>query len=489
MAIVTAAVFLGLLATYASFHQSRDWNTASRALLTVALVQDRTIEVTRYVTLNGELVEHPLTRDLAVREGHYFCDKAPGHSFLGIPANWLAREAGAPSLPDSVPATTVWPTEFWITLGSSGVVTAATAALIVVFVACLGTGLGTGLSAAAVSGLAYGLATTAFPYGTLNYGHVTAGFFLLVSAYCLTQGTPNRLAYLFAGLAASAATVTEYTAVVFPLAATVALALADWSRERNATARGWMWFVLGGLPLAFLLAWYHHVVTGSMFRVPYTMEVEEEIFGYHKEGYGIPVSAPRLEVARELLFGVRRGLVWYSPVLLGAVPGIWQLARRGQRRLAFLCAATFLGLFGINAGFPTWDGGWATGPRFLIPSFPLLMVATGFWLGSPAMPGWRAAVHFLLRGAWVLAAAYGLGVMFVFTLAGARIPPAVPAPILEIVPRIGAPYPGENHLGVWVTNGLSWEAAPRAVIVGLTAAVPLAAVLSTHLLIRRARRR
>ncbi|HEY2159114.1 MAG TPA: hypothetical protein VGH33_26030, partial [Isosphaeraceae bacterium] len=66
-------VFLILWASYAFFWHARDWNSASRLMLTYALVDRGTI------VLNG-LEEQ--TRDIAYFRGRYYTDKLPGFSLL-----------------------------------------------------------------------------------------------------------------------------------------------------------------------------------------------------------------------------------------------------------------------------------------------------------------------------------------------------------------------------------------------------------------------
>src|SRR5687767_12750494 len=79
----------------ACFHHTRDWNSASRLLLTHALVEDRTVDVTRFVAVDGSLVRNPPTRDLASPDRqHYFSDKAPGQSYFGAAALGLLRALG-----------------------------------------------------------------------------------------------------------------------------------------------------------------------------------------------------------------------------------------------------------------------------------------------------------------------------------------------------------------------------------------------------------
>ena len=425
--ILASSLFLGLMLVFACFYQARDWNTASRLMLTYAIVQDGTIEITSLVAKNGVLLEHPQTRDLSsAGDGRFFCDKAPGQSFLGVLPYWLTLRLDiAEPHPRAAPAMRYWPADYWVTLGTSGLCVAATAVLLLLVLRRLGVGL----LWATITGLAYALATIALPYATLDYGHAATGLVTLLSVYLLRFHRCSKTAAALAGALAGFAVVLEYPHAVFPLVVLAVLALAMvFDRHSPWDNRCWLAFLAGGIPLALALGYYHWLVTGSPFRVPYTLEVEEGLFGYHKEGYGIPIGWPVPAVIFELLAGARRGLLWHSPVLLAAVPGLWRLARRGETALAAIILCTFLGLFWINAGFPTWHGGWATGPRFLLPAMPLLMLAAGYWLGtSKGRPG-RC-----LQWLWCGAALGSMVVLLMYTTVGARIPDAVPWPLRQYV--------------------------------------------------------
>src|SRR5947209_15744462 len=93
-------VFAILLGSYAFFWHSRDWNSASRLMLTYAIVDRGTIR------LDG-LEAH--TGDRAWFQGHSYCDKLPGYSLLAMAPYALARAAlGVPPQPLGVRAAPYW---------------------------------------------------------------------------------------------------------------------------------------------------------------------------------------------------------------------------------------------------------------------------------------------------------------------------------------------------------------------------------------------
>ena len=164
---VECGVFLILLGSYAFFWHSRDWNTASRLILTYAMVDRGT------VCLDGLDRQ---TGDIASFHGHYYCDKLPGFSLAATVPYALARLIlRLPPHPRNVPAMAYWPADYWVTLGTSALFTAFTAVLLV----RLARKLGCSPRGAAIPALAYGLATPAYVYATLAYGHQLSAFALL----------------------------------------------------------------------------------------------------------------------------------------------------------------------------------------------------------------------------------------------------------------------------------------------------------------------
>ena len=153
-------VFLILLGSYAYFWHSRDWNTASRLMLTYAMVDRGTVSITG--------LEHQ-TGDMAWFRGQYYSDKLPGFSLLAtVPyalAKWVFHLPPHPL--GTKPGWKYWPADYWITLGTSGLLTAWTGALLVL----LARDLGCTPAVSALLGLAYGLSTPAYVYATLAYGH------------------------------------------------------------------------------------------------------------------------------------------------------------------------------------------------------------------------------------------------------------------------------------------------------------------------------
>ena len=87
--VLRTAVVLGLtlFASYAYFYQAGGWNQNGRFALVRALLEQGTLRIDAYADSTG---------DRSLWEGHYYCDKAPGASFLALGPVAAARLA-APS--------------------------------------------------------------------------------------------------------------------------------------------------------------------------------------------------------------------------------------------------------------------------------------------------------------------------------------------------------------------------------------------------------
>ena len=118
-------VFVILFGSYAFFWHTRDWNTASRLMLTYALVDRGTVAITGL---------EQQTNDKAFFEGQYYSDKFPGFSLLATLPYAIAKIAlRLPSHPLNVAAFPYWDADYWSTLGTSGLFTALTAVLLLIW--------------------------------------------------------------------------------------------------------------------------------------------------------------------------------------------------------------------------------------------------------------------------------------------------------------------------------------------------------------------
>lgn len=447
-------VFVTLWLSSAYFWHARDWNVSSRLMLTYALADRGTVRI------NG-LEDH--TGDRARIGRDYFTDKLPGVSLLAVPPYLAARAVlGLPDHPLNVPGDgfTHWPADYWITLATSGAATALTGALLTL----LAGGLGCGPRRAGLVGLAYGLATPAYVYGTLAYGHQPAACALLAS-FALIRVAPGRsrtvaLAAL-AGFLAALAAVIELQ--VGPVSALLGLYLVGMVAGRRLPARCVPAFGLGALGPTLVLLAYNQFAFGSPFDMGYFHEDAEIFREVHSAGNPLGLGAPDWSKVGPLLWGGYRGLLFYAPIVALAPLGWVVLGVRRRWGTLWISVGASLAVFLVNLSYPQWTGGFSTGPRLLVPLLPFAMLGVAAALGLR-----RRAIDGLAIGL----ACLGGVLMLLFQGAGGRVPSAVADPLRDFVlpiwqgaidPHLGAQGFARNLASVlapeWVAGlpaGMQW---------------------------------
>jgi hypothetical protein len=341
-----------VLGAAAYFYQAGGWNQNSRFDLTRALVEDGRVTIDRM---------HGNTGDEARRAGHFYCDKAPGMSFLAVPPYAAARALGVRDLDTAAYVATV-------------ASTAVPAALGVWALFVLAGALGASRRRAALLAAGLGLATLYFPYATLFYGHDVMGALFIIAFAILARARLGGRVPSAAALAGVGALLGWAVVVEYPAALGVAVLVgyaATFVPPRRLVA-----LAIGGLAPAIALAVYHTVAFGGPLVLPYAFSTQR----HRHLGWFMGIGVPRPDALVGITVSRYRGLFLGTPWLALALPGAWLLARaRATRREAVVCGIVFLLFLWLNASLVDWDGGWACGPRYLVPAIPFLAVAAAGW--------------------------------------------------------------------------------------------------------------
>lgn len=410
----STALFALLFGVYAYFYQAGGWNQNSRFDMVRALVEQGTFAIDRYEKNTG---------DDSLKDGHYYCDKAPGASWSCVPVYLVAHQlAGAP---DPVPPGWL----AWAVWLSIVVAVSLPSAIAATFLARLLLRLGLPPPAAYGVTLLYGLGTMALPYSTLLYGNQLSGSLLLIAFALLVEvrqgepATPSRM--IAVGVLLGYAVVSEYPAALAGMGiALYGLSVTGLRRALPA--------LLGGLvPIAALGA-YHWAVFGSPTAFPYDYSVWET----PHTGWFMGIGRPRAVALSGMLFGEYRGLLHGAPWLVAALPGAVLLARHHRRETA-VAAWVVLTFVWLNASIPPWHGGWAAGPRYMVPMLPFASVLAAGCL-SALRPKKRHHTPALVLelGALAIAGLLGLvsaGNMFAVTAVKPELPMHYQAPYRELV--------------------------------------------------------
>lgn len=483
-------IFVLLWGSYAYFWQGRDWNNASRLMLTYALVDRGTLSIDGLeIHVGGDLARGP--------DGRLYTEKAPGQSFLGVPVYALLKVVGGyPDHPLNLPqARPYWWRDYWVTLGTSGLLTAILGVVLYAFALRLGTSH----SMAVLLAVAYGLSTPAFTYATLFYGHqsaalaATMAFYLLfrsgtgprsVDVHWLSEGVRSKAVRLFtAGFLAGFAVVIELPMLLI----CGVLWLYGLATQRSRKSCGWL--TLGMATAGGVLLTYNTLAFGNPFTISYKLVTLPMFRQAHDNP--LVVGAPNWGILPELFFSSGRGLFVYAPVMLLVPVAVVVLGMRRRWALVLVPLSALAGLLLVNISHRFWEGGLATGPRFLLPAVPLLMLPLAGVLGTleansatgnvsprdrpnrlPQMPTVtrRRGTH-VLRGSFVffliLAAMAGMVIITACTATGGRFGYVVRSPgsrveaesrvdplTTTVVPRLAE--------GQLAPNGGKWLFGPEA---------------------------
>ncbi len=427
-----------------------DPNQNSRLDMVVAVVDDGTFQIDKYVQN---------TVDYAKVGEHYYSDKAPGTAFLGIPLYAGLKVFLNMPLMDGLMTKLSNSEAFKATLRENGsgillqkvrfalaqialtlVVSALPSALLGIviyrFLARFKAGRWSRISLV----LGYGLLTPAFAYAWAFYGHQLSAA-LLFSAFWLafrirevtdeknesersglpaSQSPRLRLRLLTIGLLLGYSVITEYPASL--IAGILGLyTLYSLYRVGRWRQIGW------AIPTAALVivgwAAYNMVVFGGPLKLGYN---QSELWqAQHHTGF-MSLTLPQGEALWGITFGVFRGLFFLSPWLLLCIPGFWLWWRTKEYRPEFWVTLTsVLAFFLFNASSIMWWGGFAVGPRYLLPALPFMVLPIGFACRAWGGRWWFAALLVFLFG-WSLIITWGL------TLAEQAFPPdTIRNPLME----------------------------------------------------------
>lgn len=320
------------------------------------------------------------TGDVSYFDGHFHPNKAPGTSFLALPAYYVLGhiEKLFGIDPDSwwVLTCNAWLTSVF----SVGLISALGS---MVFFR-LSVRLSGDLRAALISTLAFTFGTMYFPYATMLYEHniiaaaLLASFALIYRLKLSPDVCKARTWLVLSGMVAAFAAITNYLAVLVVPLLTVYAFLATGKRSTVA------WFGLGTLGPFLLLCAYNVACFGTPLTTNY--RYQNPIF---LESGGVVLGVlnwPSGEVFLKLLLSPYRGLLLASPVLVLGIVGLASMfGQPGFRLEAWLFTCVILVFLLFNVCFNGWDGGWTTVPRYLGPSIPflalpiVLVVKRYFW--------------------------------------------------------------------------------------------------------------
>ena len=186
-----------------------------------------------------------------------------------------------------------------------------------------------------------------------------------------------------AGFLAGFAVVIEPQ--VAPIAAILGIYLMTQVIVRRINILSVASFALGAIgPIAAWLV-YNNAAFGGPFEMGYFHHANPR-FARSFGGPSPRLAAPNWSLTKELLWGSRRGLLLFAPIVAFAPIGWIVLLFKKRWAAACVSCGACAAMILVNLSYPEWTGGWSTGPRLLTPILPFAMIAVaGFLAAGPRL--------------------------------------------------------------------------------------------------------
>jgi len=402
-------------------------NSSSRYVSTEAMVNHRSF----FLDLSEAKMAAP---DVVDYNGKFFSIFTPGVSFLGIPFYWAGKLVGLPQVF----------TYLSITLF---------ALIDVLLISQISQKLGAGKYSALISGLVFLFATNALPYSQTYTQHIVS-VFLILSGLLLainTRTVQNNL--LFGGIISLAALVDIPNLVLLIPAGLYILSKSFKFSGKDSIIKFQFYpsvilVLVGMIPGIFLFSWYNYQTTGSYTRMAQFIgrthyfrdqlsvhnpadSAYPEITPPQEDTYGPLFYVPfetrlQLHGLYVLLISNERAWVYYSPVILLGFIGFY-LARKnpaGNTLMALLLATALINIVIYSMFGDPW-GGWAFGPRYLIPAAAIICSGLGIFIRKYGRKVIPALGFFILL-------AYSIYISSLGAMTSEAIPPKVEALNLSV---------------------------------------------------------
>lgn len=319
------------------------------------------------------------TPDLGYKDGKYVSLFAPGVSYAIIPGFLVGKFFGSEQV------------------GSYAVI-ALFALLNVLLVRAIAIRLGAHPLAATLGALTFLFASPAFAYSVSLFQHQISVFLILASFYLLLRW--NNILSLFAIFFLSALSVpidNPNLILTLPIVIAAALKFFTVYAEKESYKISFSLLrslsVLGViLPLVFFM-WFNNASYGNPLQLAGTVSGVREIDAGGKpvapKNAGVNNAAELNDPTRQQksatgffktrnilngltvhVFGRDRGIIWFTPVMLLAIPGAYVLYKKRKDMTVVLIGIVGADILLYSLWGDPW-GGWAFGSRYLIPSYAI----------------------------------------------------------------------------------------------------------------------
>lgn len=393
-------------------------NSNSRYALVQALVNTHTF----FLNTNEAKFASP---DVVDFKGKFISIFTPGVSFIAVPFYLLGKIYSVPQITSYLSVTVF-------------------ALLNLFLIAKIARKLGAGKYASLLSGFIFLFATNALAYSqSLSQHHMGTTFLLFAFLNALENKRTlfNNISFgAYLGIAALLDIPNPI--IMLPLIAYVIYKNIDIQKGLNhikITLKGIVvGLAIGSIPFIGIFAYYNHATTGSYFKLAQTIgrssafeknlpvSLSADVPEQAPASFGPLIHIPfntRSEVNGfyTLLISDERSWLFYSPVLLLGICGIAVMYRKKETKTpAILILSLILFNILLYSMFGDPWGGWAFGPRYLIPAASLACIALGVFIEK-----YKKNILFLF--VFIATLAFSIGINTIGVLTTSAIPPKIEA--------------------------------------------------------------
>jgi hypothetical protein len=362
-------IFCLLAFVFAYFYQDGGWNGNSRFDLIFAIVKERRLTIDTFQNKPGTD-----TGDKAYYKGHYYSDKAIGPAVVGAilyePLYWIKQifDRGSQIAAEKI-----------LTYSIVGLPSAIAGCLI--YVLCLY--LSKSRFRSYLVTLTITLGTLYFPYSSIFYSHqftsslLFSAFFLIFYLKEKPEKWKNWYSFLVGSLLGWSL-ISEYQAAIIVLALASYYLYVIWRNRTYHHPRSIILPILGGLIPVLLQMVYNKACFGNFLAIGYINESDPNFNSAMAQGI-MGIHWPSLSVLYYMTLHPTAGIFWESPALAFSIAGIVYMFLKHRYRVEAILAIWIIGAYlVIMSGYYMWWGGFAVGPRFLIPMLPFFCIFLAF---------------------------------------------------------------------------------------------------------------
>lgn len=273
-----------------------------------------------------------------------------------------------------------------------------------------------------MAALIFAFASTSWSYAVTLYQHHVTTFFIISSFYGVwkyKQRSRNSWLWgVYIWTAYALAILIDYPNAILMLPVMVYFLIASLHvavKRHSVTILFRMAFIVTSILfiiITLLHGYYNYTNFGDWKRVSgslvgYKVIKERNLFAQQSGQTQISTLAENkvpIKFFREdsfvrgvqaLLISQDRGIFFYTPIFILSLFGIFYMLRRPTLESGVLLSVIACDLFLYSSFGDPW-GGWAFGPRYLIPSMAVLSLAIAVWLSKTQYVLFSKIITFLL---------------------------------------------------------------------------------------------